>query len=269
MGNLDRLFAGLADDASRQLLVRLLAFRTLGNERVRLPLAEDHDYIRRVRELEKLATGNETIAVNFKGITLRQFDLSPVGYPLRLFGTAAGLVNTFILRQYLYAPRTPPLKVEHGDVVIDAGGCWGDTALYFGHESRGRVLVFEFIPSNIEVLRRNLALNPGLAGSVEVIPHPVWSTSEVPVYCRDNGPGSRVSFDRLEANDQVVRTRSIDDVVTERNLPRVDFIKMDIEGAELEALAGARTTIRRWRPKLAISVYHRPTDISAIPEYIE
>ena len=43
---------------------------------------------------------------------------------------------------------------------------------------------------------------------------------------------------------------------------------MDLEGAELNALAGAEKTIRAYRPRLAISIYHRPKDVSTIPRII-
>jgi hypothetical protein len=64
-------------------------------------------------------------------------------------------------------------------------------------------------------------------------------------------------------------TTTIDEVVVHENIPRIDFIKMDIEGSELSALRGAESTIRRCRPKLAISLYHRPEDFFSIPSWID
>ncbi len=58
----------------------------------------------------------------------------------------------------------------------------------------------------------------------------------------------------------------IDDVCEDL---KPNLVKMDIEGAEGEALAGAAATIARWRPGLAISIYHRPEDLWAIALQIE
>jgi hypothetical protein len=62
-----------------------------------------------------------------------------------------------------------------------------------------------------------------------------------------------------------VTTVTLDDLVGERGLERVDFIKLDIEGAEVNALEGAANTLRRHRPRLAIAAYHRNDDLTRIP----
>ena len=49
---------------------------------------------------------------------------------------------------------------------------------------------------------------------------------------------------------------------------RPTFIKMDIEGSELRALKGAEQSIHKYRPKLAISIYHRPEDIFTLPDLL-
>lgn len=67
-----------------------------------------------------------------------------------------------------------------------------------------------------------------------------------------------------ESGECIVKVCAIDTEIKEP----VTFIKMDIEGAELEALKGAADTIRKYHPKLAICVYHKPEDVIDIPKYI-
>jgi hypothetical protein len=63
-------------------------------------------------------------------------------------------------------------------------------------------------------------------------------------------------------------TRTIDSLVMSNEVKRVDLIKMDIEGSELDALQGGENSLKRWRPKLAISLYHRPEDLFSIPLWL-
>jgi FkbM family methyltransferase len=65
-----------------------------------------------------------------------------------------------------------------------------------------------------------------------------------------------------------VKTITIDGFVRRFSLARVDFIKMDIEGAESDAMTGACETIRRFRPRLAISAYHSLDDLIGLASKI-
>jgi hypothetical protein len=62
---------------------------------------------------------------------------------------------------------------------------------------------------------------------------------------------------------------SLDCYVNSNNLRQVDFIKMDIEGAEQEALSGAENVIREFKPRLSISTYHGPDDFWSLPLQIK
>ena len=61
----------------------------------------------------------------------------------------------------------------------------------------------------------------------------------------------------------------LDTYVERNNLPRVDYIKLDIEGAELEMLQGAAKTIARCKPKMAVSAYHKLEDLWTLATYIK
>ena len=259
----------LADRESQDLLVRVLAFRCLGADKVRLPLSTP-EYWRGISAVERLADTSDPLANHSHGWQLYRFDLGALGYPIVLYHTAKGAYTQFVLQQYRCAHERGDVQAASGDYVIDAGACWGDTALYFAHRvgPQGRVFSYEFIPGNLDVLRRNLALNPIPGERVTLIEHAVWSQSAKAVYYRDDGPSSVVRFEPFAGAQGQTQTLTIDDLVHHHQMPHVDFIKMDIEGAEREALKGAANTIRRYRPRLAISIYHRLSDFLDIPEYI-
>lgn len=91
----------------------------------------------------------------------------------------------------------------------------------------------------------------------------LWSEkAELRFEPREDG-GSQLNDDGSE----IVNVCSLEDVVG--TAEKVTFIKMDIEGAELEALKGCQNIIKRDRPKLAICIYHKPEDMYEIPLFIK
>lgn len=269
LNGLELLYNILCDDESKKLLLKLMAYRVLGFRKVKLPLSISA-YWDGIREIENLADDTDSISVSFMNWKLSRINLNKKNIPVELYFLPVGAFISFILKEYEYQNGTISIKAEPGDYVIDAGGCWGDTALFFSNAvgDTGKVYSYEFIPGNLNLFRKNLSLNPLLEKAINIIERPVWETSGEPMFFIDNGPGSTVFFDENKKHDGKVLSLSIDDLVTENNISKIDFIKMDIEGAEPYALKGAINTIKKFKPKLAIAIYHSMNDFVNIPEFI-
>jgi len=270
-GLLEDFYNLLADDESKDLLIQIIAYRLLGYKKVKLPLSTPgftkqllkcDEYLVKKLDDSEIGKGNKTV----HGV----YNLAPIGYDLQLTFSRLGLFNDFILEQYRYKTSNKEICVRKGDTVIDCGGFWGDTALYFSSKTgnTGKVYTFEFIPGNLKFLKKNLEQNPKLSSNIQLVPHPVWETSDVNVYYVDRGAASNVRMAETVENAQIIKSKSIDTLVVEEGIEKVDFIKMDIEGAEPFALKGAEQTLCRFKPTLAIAIYHSLNDIVKIPEYL-
>lgn len=265
----EALYAQL-DDRSKRLIVKLVCYRMLGFRKVKLDF-NNAQYWKWLKLAEQLKDGQDRVDPHFKHFMLYRYDLRPIGYDMQLYFRSPGIVTDFLAQQYLYRNDAGIMvQAEPGDVVLDLGGCWGDTALYFAFlvGATGRVYSFEFIPDNIKLFNLNTSLNPLLATRVELVPQPVSDVSDVAVYYEDNGPGSKVRLQPFDTQTGTTTTISIDDFVERNCIEKVDFIKMDIEGAEMQALNGARKTIKKFRRKLAIAIYHSLDDFVHIPRWI-
>lgn len=264
------IYDNMVDAESKQILVKVLAYRVMGYSKIKLPV-NTVAYWNKLEELENRANNSETIDLGFSDWKLQKFDLTPEGYPIQMFARAPGVFTQLFLQQYRCQLHDRVIEVEPGDTVIDAGACYGDTALYFAHKAGkyGRVFSFEFMPENINIFNQNMTLNPHLSPRIDLVEHPLWSSSGMKLFIEGIGPASHVTISPKDGSAKQVETLSIDDLVSNKSLDKVDFIKMDIEGAELEALKGAQNVIRRFKPKLAISVYHNLHDFWTIPQWIE
>ena len=169
----------------------------------------------------------------------------------------AEFVLTFVLEQYRLEGIVEP---RGGDVILDCGAYRGETALWLARQAgaSGRVMTFEPAAANVAGLRRNLAANRSAEmAPITVVEAAVARSSGVLRFDGQGGNGSRLDAGGAE----LVPAVTIDGIVEEQHLDRVDFIKMEIEGAEVDALTGAADTLKRFAPRLAISVYHRPRDL--------
>jgi len=163
--------------------------------------------------------------------------------------------------------------VRPGDIVLDCGaniGVFTRSALFRGAKL---VVAIEPSPPNVESLRRTFA-HEIADGRVIVYPKGVWDrVDELDLTVSEGGTmsgGSVVLAPGEHMTGKVkVPLTTIDLMVAELGLPRVDFIKMDIEGAEKNAIRGGAETIRKFHPRMALSTEHLPDDAVAIPRTVE
>jgi len=177
----------------------------------------------------------------------------------KLGGTPEALAD--VSRKEQYFPKGI-IELSDREVFVDGGAYTGDTLLTFMRITGGkaaRCCAFEpdqataaKLTATVEKrgLRGVTVYNKGLWSAPAALPFAVWHGT---------------SASAVSGEGEV----SVEADTIDRAAPDATFIKLDIEGAELEALKGAAETIRRNRPKLAVCVYHKPGDLFEIPLFIK
>lgn len=267
---LEATYTSLGDEHSRRTLIDVLKLRVLGPHHARLAITPQAYREKQAYADRELRTAQATFDVSDPWFSPLSRYSVPVdgGEPVTLHSHSVDVVSVFLLGQYSYRTGDTPVRVEPGDVVLDAGGCWGDTALYFASlvGPKGKVYTFEFDPESLEILRANLALNPHLASRIEVVERALWDRSgETLEFVQAGRMTALVEPGAEQPSTRRVATITIDEFAEQEGLERLDFVKMDVEGAELNLLRGARRSIERFAPKLGIAAYHKDDDLVNIP----
>lgn len=148
-----------------------------------------------------------------------------------------------------------------GDVFIDCGTCDGSTALRFS-KMGCKVYGFEMDKKNFEIAKK---LSDENGFSVENLG--LGSFKHDMRYSHVEG---NIGASRLDtAGSETTKIITLDSYIAENKIPHVDFIKMDVEGAELDILKGATTTIARCKPILALSAYHKIDDFWTLMNFVK
>ncbi len=149
-----------------------------------------------------------------------------------------------------------------GDVIIDCGVAHGDFIdNLLTYEEEIRVYAFEADKHFYELLLKKYD-NP----NISVINKCVYSEEGEVCFSDDNSHGSNAIH---TAGGIKMEATSIDGFVQKNGIEKVDWIKMDIEGAELDAIEGAKEVIARHKPFLSVSIYHKTSDLWEIPQRIK
>ncbi|MCL2485710.1 MAG: FkbM family methyltransferase [Endomicrobia bacterium] len=267
ISQLEQIYNLLNDQYSKDLFVKLVAMKVL-RHRMILPVEKASEW-QKYYELDSQLKNAPTVSIEGKKFVL--YNLKDYGYNIELYEKVTYAVfMEFIMKQYEYRHTIPKIKVSAGDYVIDGGAYVGDTSLYFAHEAgkEGKVFSFEFLKEGLETMKVNLSKNPKYAPQIQIVQNALWKNSQEKLYVSGSGAGTKVSMQKNGKYNDIVSTLSIDDFVESNKIEKIDFIKLDIEGAELEALYGAKNVITKFKPKLAICIYHDFKHYYSVPEYI-
>ncbi len=255
--NYESLFSAysvLCDESSKRLYLYLIAYRLAGHFSVRLPV----DFSNRSQEFAQYKSHEKStpssLALSGMFGKLKHFDFQYKGD--RYVVDCLGLEDYLFRGQYFYSKNGVTVAPNLADTVIDGGACTGDTAAVFSNAvgADGSVFCFDPVADHLTILEENarqfthtnVTIMPYGLSDKNVIAEPIVLSHYAPGFSSGN---ARVPF------------RSIDYLVDTKEIQKIDFIKLDVEGAELDGIRGARKSIQRFKPKLAISLYHKPNDI--------
>ena len=163
----------------------------------------------------------------------------------------------------LYKLRTFPIKP--GDIVLDVGASigWYSCAVAKMAGDNGKILAIEPNPGNFALLNKNVILNE--ITNITLINKGIWDAQAIKKL-KLKGYASSIGHDLKIENGELIQFDTIDNLVQEYHIEEVNEIKMDIEGAEIEAINGSQETLQRSKNLiLKIAAYHKME--SGVPSY--
>ena len=157
------------------------------------------------------------------------------------------------------------LDVKKGDVFVDVGAHIGTYTIPIAKKvgEAGKVISFEPHPKSIELLEKNIALNQ--INNVVLMKKPV-SDSKKKVFFKLSQDPPTSGIVKIDKNETVLEMEAIDldTALSDQNLTKIDWLKIDVEGHEVEVLKGSKTTLKKFSPKIIIEMFNKTTIKEAI-----
>ncbi len=165
--------------------------------------------------------------------------------------------------------------LKEDSCVIDAGANIGTFSVLAANIApRGHVYAFEPSRGTLNVLKKNTSPYENVTCTLAGLGD---AKREENILVHETTTGGNVFMDSTlapkdvpsgEAHLEKISITTIDSFVAEHAISRIDFIKIDTEGYEAKILQGARETIKKWKPIVAMSAYHNANDKKDLPELL-
>jgi len=148
-------------------------------------------------------------------------------------------------------------SIKEGDIVLDGGANEGYLSIYYAKKvkSKGRIFAFEPDKINIKAMKQNLKMNTNV-DNIKIYKDLIWDKDTKIEFYEAGTVASSVFYEPKKSKKVLKNAITIDSFCKKLGLKKLDFIKMDIEGAEVEALMGATDTLKNLKPNFVIASYH-------------
>lgn len=195
-------------------------------------------------------------------ITPRTTEVQFRGHALRFYRSAWWVCENQSIFEQEIVPYFACIErpVSELKCIVDAGAA---TGVFSIAASRifpdAHFTLFEPSVRQRVLLERNLRLNGLDTKQVNVFETALWNREETVTFRTIGAMSSIESASHLAGKlnfTERVATITLDEWCQRTDLPRVDLVKMDIEGSEIEAIAGAKRTLSRFKPELLVMAYH-------------
>jgi len=170
--------------------------------------------------------------------------------------------ETVLHNQYNISPE----KIKD-KIVIDAGSNIGEFAIYCAKLGAKKVYAFEPVTETFKLLKKQIEIN-NLKGKVIPINMALGDKNEIVriVFGGAWDTSAKINADLKDRDSEQVEVVKLDNFIKKE---KIGFIKMDVEGYEENALRGASRIIKRDKPILSFSAYHKPTDKQTLPKIVK
>ena len=202
----------------------------------------------------KYALRRMLLAIESKFFGVRESVVLPNGSNVRIWRRSSTLLMETIIREEIQ-PYWSAYQPKHGEFHLDIGAQLGSYSL-LASTSGAVVFAFEPDPNNRRFLVRNIK---GNNANVQTFDCGAWNKPAILNFRSHDALSSIQGIGMVPSTLpflQKINVDTIDNLVRRFSIKKVDVIKMDIEGAEIEAVEGARETIMQHNPVLLIEAYH-------------
>jgi FkbM family methyltransferase len=164
-----------------------------------------------------------------------------------------------------FEPYERYFKIRAGDVVVDVGACVEGFAIPAARKcgKRGIVIAIEPDPENVKKLRENIYLNR--LNNIIVVPKAAWNRKEMVTFFHGKSIDSHTLIPNVKVGSRTITSSSgkseivladtLSSIVSDLRIEKINFLKIDVEGAELEVLEGSRDILANIE-KVVVAAYH-------------